>query len=532
MMKALFLTLLFTSALPAQTVIELRQPKSNKVIVNLRFRNGSIADPKGKEGLTMATVSAITQGGTKDKTYSEIQELIYPWAATYGGSVDKEVSTFTFSVHVDFLDQFYPIIKGLMLTPAFAENDFRRVMRNQQNYVDQIIRASSDEEYSKMVLEDLLFLSTNYQHMVQGRSESVRSITLDDIRQHFTKTFTRNNLTIGIAGNYSDAFLKRLKTDMMMLSGEKYAPPQPGKANMPDGVEVEIVAKDGAFGSAIFTGTPLSITRSSEDFAALMVANSFLGEHRKSYGQLYQKIRETRSMNYGDYAYIEWYENGGSNMLPPSGVPRSSNYFALWIRPVQIAKQLKQQYTELSGIRIGHAHFALRMAVREVDAIIKSGLTKEEFEATRTFLRSYIKLYVQTPYEQLGYRMDSRFYGGRDFIGEFDKLLAQLTVQDVNATVKKYWRTDKMYVAIITDRSEADELAKSLRENAPSPMSYSDAVRAGLPKAVLDEDRVVANYKLNVKKVTIIDSRDTFSSNASAGATSAAGARAVRGKDK
>ena len=36
----------------------------------------------------------------------------------------------------------------------------------------------------------------------------------------------------------------------------------------------------------------MNLTRSNNDFAALMVANSWLGEHRKSYSRLYQKIRE------------------------------------------------------------------------------------------------------------------------------------------------------------------------------------------------------------------------------------------------
>jgi zinc protease len=346
--------------------------------------------------------------------------------------------------------------------------------------------------------------------MVQGKSASVKSITLDDIKQHYANVFTRNNWTLGIAGKYSKEFLNQLKADLGQLSANKVTPSKPGKANMPDGMVVEIIAKDNAFGSAVFTGTPLAITRSSNDFAALMVANSYLGEHRKSYGKLYQKIRETRSMNYGDYSYIEWYNNGGGNMLPPSGVPRTSNYFSLWIRPVQIAKQLKQQYQELADVKIGHAHFALRLAVREVDALINKGMSKEDFEATRTFLRSYIKLYVATPNEQLGYLMDSKFYGRTDYIKEMDKLLAKLTVADVNKAVKKYWRTNNMYVTIVTDRSEADELAKSLKENTPSPMSYSNAVKAGLPKEVLEEDDAVAAYKLNVKSVTIVDSKDTF----------------------
>lgn len=509
-MRTLFLTLLVSATLLAQSVIELPMKNANKVVIKLQFRNGSVSDPKGKEGLTQAVASLITQGGTKQMTYSEIQDKIYPWAAGYYALVDKEITTFTFQMHVDFLDQFYPILKGLILEPAFAENDFQRVMKNQQNYVDQVIRASSDEEYSKKALEDLLFRGTNYQHMVQGKSESVKSITLDDIKQHYANLFTKNNLTIGIAGKYPKEFLNQLKSDMAKLSDKKPDIPKPGAANMPDGINVEIVAKEGAFGSAIFTGTPLAITRSSNDVAALMVANSYLGEHRKSYGQLYQKLRETRSMNYGDYSYIEWYHNGGGNMLPPSGVPRNSNYFSLWIRPVQIAKQLKQQYEELADIKIGHAHFSLRMAVREVDKLIKNGMTKEDFDATRTFLRSYIKLYVQTPNEQLGYLMDSKFYGRKNYINELDKLLAKMTVKDVNNALKKYWRTNNMFVTIVTDKSEADELAKSLKENTPSPMSYSNIVKAGLPKTVLDEDDAVAVYKLNVKNVTIVDSKDTF----------------------
>ena len=510
MMKIWMICLLFCGALFAQDMIELQQPNSNKVIVKLMFRNGSISDPAGKEGLTAATASTITQGGYGEMSYSAIQDKLFPMAAGYGASVDKEVTVFTFRVPADFLTEFYPILKGLILNPAFNEADFNRVKVNQQNYVDQVIRASSDEEYSKKALEDLLFRGTNYQHMVEGTSAGVEAITLEDVKAHYRKFFTRNNLRIGIAGNYPAKFRDQLLADMKQLPDTKPELPAPGKARQPNGIEVEIIAKDDAFGSAIFTGFPLNITRANDDFAALMVANSYLGEHRKSYGQLYQKIRETRSMNYGDYSYIEWYDNGGGNMLPPSGVPRSSNYFALWIRPVQIAKQLKQQYAELQDVEIGHAHFALRMAIREVDNLVKNGLSAGDFEATRTFLRSYTKLYAQTPEDQLGYLMDSRFYGRKDYLKELDGLLAKLTLADVNNAIRKYWQVENMFITIVTDQSEAEPLAKSLRENLPSPMSYANVVKEGLPEAVRQEDAAVADYKLNVKSVKIVNSADTF----------------------
>ncbi len=511
-MKKIFSLLLVLFALVANAadVVELKLPKSDLVVIKIMFRNGSIADPAGKEGLTSLTANTIAEGGTKELTSTQIKDLIYPWAAEYGVSVDKEVTIFTFQVHKDHLAKFYPIIKGLILSPRFADDDFNRVKSNDQNYVDEVVRSSSDEEYSKMTLEDLLFRGTNYQHMVSGTSSGVKNCTIADVKSQYANAFGNANMTIGIAGNYTPQFLEQLKTDMNSLPAAKSALPVAQKGRTPKGIEVEIIAKDNALGSAVFTGFPMDITRSKDDFAALMIANSWLGEHRKSYSRLYKKIREQRSMNYGDYSYIEWYQNGGQNMLPRPGFPRSSNYFSIWLRPVQTAKGLKGQYPELKTIEIGHAHFALRMAIRAMDQIITNGMSQEDFDLTKTFLRSYIKLYAQTPEKQLGYLMDSHFYGRKDWLLEADGLLGKATVADVNAAMKKYWQTKNMFVSIVTDRTEAVPLARSLRENSPSPMSYSNVLRGVLSQDILTEDKAVENYPLNVTKVEIVESKDTF----------------------
>ena len=177
---------------------------------------------------------------------------------------------------------------------------------------------------------------------------------------------------------------------------------------------------------------------------------------------------------------------------------------------MQIAKQLKMQYEELKDINIGHAHFALRMALREMDKMINNGISQEDFEATRDFLKSYIKLYIQSPDEQLGYLMDSKMYGRDNYIEELGNSLSKLTLEDVNNAIKKYMQIDNMKITIVTDVSEAEPLAESLRNNSPSPMSYSNLVKSGLPEEVLTEDAATENFKLNIKNVTIVDSKDTF----------------------
>lgn len=512
MKKILCILALLTGTLHvwASEVVELKLPKSNIIVIKMMFRNGSVSDPTSKEGLTELTANTISEGGTTALKSTEISDMIYPWAASYFVTVDKEVTIFTFSVHKDHLTKFYPVIRDLMLQPRFDEEDFKRVKSNQQNYIDEVIRTSSDEEYSKKALESFLFRGSKFEHPVSGTGAGVTNCTLADVKAHYSNYFTRNNLTIGIAGNYSESFLTGLKADMDKLPELKITLPGPVIPRMPNGLEVEIISKDNALGSAIFAGFPMNLTKANDEFAALMIANSWLGEHRKSYSRLYQKIREQRSMNYGDYTYIEWYNNGGGNMLPRPGYPRNSNYFSIWLRPVQTAKGLKGQYEELKDIEIGHAHFALRMALREMELLIANGMNQEDFELTRTFLRSYIKLYAQSAEQQLGYLLDSKFYGRKNWLAEADQLLANCTPEKVNAAMKKYWQTNNMYITIVTDKSEVVPLARSLRDNLDSPMSYSNVLKGVLPASILEEDKVVMSYPMRVTSVNIVESNDIF----------------------
>ncbi len=505
-----FIFAILSSSIAAEGIIELKIPKSGKVVFRMVFRNGSISDPVGKEGLTELTADMITESGTNKMTSTQIRKLIYPWAARMSSFTDKEVSIFTFEVPTKHLKQFYTIVvKDLLLNPSMDKNDFDRLLSNQKNYVEEVIRQSSDEEYGKKYLETVLFNGTPYSHLTKGSVASLSSITLDDVKKQYRSMFTRNNVLIGIAGDYPEAMVSQLKNDLNMLPNVNPTLP---KLELPlfNGITVDIISKQGALGSAISAGFPMNLTRSNNDFAALMVANSWLGEHRKSYSRLYQKIREARSMNYGDYSYIEWYENGGSNMLPVAGTPRSMNYFSLWIRPVQTAKGLKDQYPELSEIKVGHAHFALRMAIREMDELIKKGLSKEDFENTRDFLKSYTKLYIETPAKKLGYLMDSHFYGRKDWISELDALLSKLTQSDVNSAIRKYWQLQNMEIVIVTDESEVNNLEESLRTNKPSPMSYSNTLKSSLPNNILMEDDIVSSFPLMIKEVRVINSNDTF----------------------
>ena len=69
-MKKNLLTLVLASILTYSVsagsfeVVQLPLPKSDKIVVKMMFRNGSVSDPEGKEGLTQLTASLMSDGSS------------------------------------------------------------------------------------------------------------------------------------------------------------------------------------------------------------------------------------------------------------------------------------------------------------------------------------------------------------------------------------------------------------------------------------------------------------------------------------
>ena len=103
------------------------------------FDIGSANDPAGKEGLCDLTLSMLAGGGTKTLTFKEIQKKFYPMAAGVGVRVEKEMSVFTGTIHIDNLDEYYAIFKAMLLEPGFREEDFIRIKTNQLNFLEKTL---------------------------------------------------------------------------------------------------------------------------------------------------------------------------------------------------------------------------------------------------------------------------------------------------------------------------------------------------------------------------------------------------------
>jgi zinc protease len=472
-------------------VVLLKVPADPTISLSVQFTVGSQNDPPGKEGLAFLTGEMLADAATKKRSLDEILAALYPLATSYAARVDVERTTLTGRVHRDNIAAFLELFTDALLRPAFDEDDFERVRSDAINAIENTLRYSSDEELGKAALRELVFRGTRYAHLSEGTVSGLRMVTLHDVREFYRRHYTRTNALIGIAGGFDPSLVAQLEAAVRQLPAGSPRPPPDIDTPPIDGRSALFIEKPGADAS-ISLGFPLAVRRGDRDYYALWIANSWLGEHRNQSSHLFNVIRELRGLNYGDYSYIEAFPDGGESVMPPVNVPRRLQLFEIWIRTLPNAQ----------------APFALRAALRELELLVENGMTRENFELTRTFLKKYSLHFAETTAARLGYAMDDRFYGLDDegHLKRFRRMMDELTLEDVNAAIKRHLQFKNLKIAAVT--GDAANLRAVLASDAPTPITYPTPK----PDAILAEDRTIAAWPLALRaeRIAIVPVAQAF----------------------
>jgi zinc protease len=459
--------------IPLNTVF--KPSKSPLVSFRIQFMTGAASDPNGKEGLAALTAAMLAQGGSKNLKYDQIVEQFYPIAAGFGAQVDKEMTTFAGTTHTDNLDKYYGLIRQMLLEPGFREDDFKRLKDDALTFLKNTLRNNNDEELGKERLYNIIYDGTAYAHQNTGRVSTLEKLTIQDVKDFYKQNYTQQNLVIGISGGYSLKFSKEMYSDFLKLPVGAKAKHAPVAPKLSAGMKIDILQRE-TRATAISLGFPIAVKRGHPDFPALALVASYFGQHRSSNSYLYGKIREKRGLNYGDYSYIEYFPRGMFQFEPDANLGRSSQIFQIWIRPVEPQ----------------NGHFTLRATMFEYDKLVREGMTKETFAATRQFLSKYVNILTQTQDSDLGYALDSRYYGIGNFNTYMKTALSKLTLAQVNAAIKKHLASKSMRIVMVT--KDAEGLRDAILSGKTSTIKYN----APPSQDILDEDKIIQNYKIPV----------------------------------
>lgn len=465
-------------------------------IVNLRvaFLAGSAADPAGKEGLTALTARLMTEA-TADLDAAALADALFPMAAELSVQVDKDATVFIGRVHKDHETAFLKILGDVLTRPRLDAADFARLRDDQRNQLTSTLRTGNDEQLVREGLEALIFDGDRtlgrttsaarhpYGWTTAGTVAGLTAITLDDVKAWREAVFTVDRAVVGVGGGASDALVGQLKSIVSTLPTHS-APIAPASPPSPPAKSQLLIVEKPSAGTAISVGFAVpSLSRAHPDWAAMKLAETYFGEHRNLIGHLFHSMREVRGLNYGDYAYVEHFVEQPGGTLERLNILRRTQYFSMWIRPVQHQTRL----------------FALRMAGWELQRFVDQGIpTDDDLKRVRGFVAGYWKSKAQEPMRRLGYAMDATIVGAQTDPTSLLKAIEGLSRDDVNAAIRRHLRADRLSWVVVTQ--DAAPLVEELTKGTPAVMTYAGAVGP----EVLEEDKGIVGFDTGLAANSIV----------------------------
>ena len=399
------------------TVLVLPNHRLPLVDFLLEVKTGSIADPRGKEGLADLTASLLTQGaGTR--TAPEMAEAI----AFVGGTLDANAGQERVSISCEVLKKDFAT--GLMLLhdvtvrPTFPAEEFAR---KKEEALGALASARDDpSEIADRALLPFLLGEHPLAHPVDGWEASVTSITRDDVVAFHRDLFTPTRAMIAVVGDVDPkAVIAALETAFNDWSAPRAEftldyPPLAVSGRR----EVRLVSRPEATQSQIRLACP-GVPRSHPDYFPILVTNTILGGGFTP--RLVNEIRVVQGLTYSIDSGFRMQKNAGEYVI------------ATFTKNETLRKTIDE-------------------TIRVVQRLKSDGPTQAELDKARQYLAGQYPLGLQSPDDLAAHLLDIEFYGlPADYLNTFTDRVNAVTLEDCRRAAKSYFCTDDLKILVVTN---------------------------------------------------------------------------------
>lgn len=410
------------------------------VEMHLVVNAGGGANPSGEAGLADLTANLLDEG-TTTRSALQIAEQIGDLGAALTTSSSWDASVVTLSTISRSFDAALAIWADVVAHPAFAEKELARVRENLLTSVTR--RKDSPPTLANLLLARVLFGDRHpYAAPLQGVEETLKKLTVADVRRYYAAEYKPSNATIIVAGDITEAAL-RPKLEHA-LADWKPGKAAPVKIPAPAGTSAKriyLIDKPGAPQSSIRVGF-IGTRRADPDFFPIVLMNQILGG---SFYRLDMNLRERRQWTYGARSTFELRRT-------PGPAAAGGEFVA------------------------AHTADAIAEILKEMRTMASTEVTDEELaRAKDNFVRAFPARF-STRASTAGLLSELSIYGLPDsFLTDYTKKLQAVTKADVLRVAKRFL-TDKVAIVVVGDRA-AEEA--SLRKLAPLELRDLDGAPAG-----------------------------------------------------
>jgi zinc protease len=391
------------------------------VSVRGSLRAGSYFEPRDKPGLARITADMLERGTIRRSKLEIASQL-----EAVGAQMDFSADPFAVNIAARTLAKDLPAVLSSMAEmlrePSFPEDELEKLKQQAVAGIQEQQASTGFRAYERLTA--LIYEPSNpfYLHPGEKLIESINSITAEDVRNFYKERYGGRSLILTLVGDVNTGEVARQFEELF------------GDFTGPSNVDINVidptpqaesrrevvVLKDKA-SVDILLGTAASLRRLSEDFYPALLANKALGESTLS-SRLGLEVRDREGLTYGI----------NSRFRAPS-LAAGPWYIGVSVNPNNVER-------------------AINSALKVMRDYVENGIEYEELENEKASATGAFKVGLATNGGLAQALWNSEFYSlGIDYIDRFPQIVQAITIEEVNAAIRKYFRPDHLTIVIAGD---------------------------------------------------------------------------------
>ncbi len=382
------------------------------VSVSFSFKGGSSNDTKNKNGISNLMTSLLDEG-TRNLTSKQFKNEMKMKGMKLSFSTQKDKIDGVFQIISSQAKEGFDLFYEALNHPSFNELDIERVKKQVISSIkidESDLSTLASNKFNQNFFKDHVF-SNN----IKGSIDSIKYITKFDLVDFHKKSFVRNNLVIGVAGNvnvnqikkYIELVFGELEDNQQIYSVQKFKTLSIG----------EKIFEMKTPQSSVLFGHP-GLERNNENFFALRIANYILGGGGFQ-SRLYKNIREKKGLVYSIYSYLLSYENDGVIV----GGFQTRN-----ISVYETIQNVKNEWKKIHS----------------------RGITKDELDNAKAYFNgSFTRNFTSTLSIARLLQVVQYYELGADYFIKREKIINSLNLELVNKVILDYFSEDKLFFMIV-----------------------------------------------------------------------------------
>jgi zinc protease len=414
------------------TVLVIEQHKLPTVDFSLWIKTGALADPKNLPGLATFTAEMLREG-TKTRSSSELASEIDGMGASINATAQfgASYSTVSASGMAPDSDKILDLLSDVVLNPTFPQDELDKFKQRQ-------LAALEEQRSNPSFLGREKFQQVLYQDfpaaVVSATSESVKAVTVDDLRRFHDDYYAPGNAILGVIGDVTPDQIAAL-AGKHLAGWQDHAVKQPSLPSLPtptaariyfidrpDSVQTDITAGDYA------------VKLNDPDYIPLFVMNRVVGGGPSA--RLFLNLREAHGYTYGAYSTVQH-----ADVYPGALVASTQVHNAVTDGSMT---QLMYEFKRIRNEKVG---------------------ADELGEAERSIVASFA-LSLERPAELLNRALQVQYFGlPSDYWDSYPAEVAAVSADQVQEMAHKYVDLDHLQIVCVGDGKQAgNDQKQSIRD--------------------------------------------------------------------